>query len=311
MQEGAASREHDALLHDVRRQFGRRLVECDLDGVDDGRDRFLDGPPDLLGGGHDRLGQAGDQVPPPDLCVQLLFERPCRSERDLDLLSRALTERQAVLLLDVLDDGVVELVAADADRLAGDDAAQRDHGDLGGAAADVDDHVAGGLGDRQAGADGRGHGLFDDEGVLAGPRELCGLLHGPLLDAGDARRDADHHAGLGPSPLMHALDEVAQHLLGDLEVGDHAVLQRPDGHDVGGRAPDHALGLEPDRERTTVLEIDGDDGRLVQDNAPAPDIDESVRRAQVDCHVPAEQRREEAVGHAKRPTRPREVSPRG
>ena len=38
--------------------------------------------------------------------------------------------------------GVVELVAGDADRLGGDDAAERDDGDLGGAAADVDDHVA-------------------------------------------------------------------------------------------------------------------------------------------------------------------------
>src|SRR5439155_14779666 len=99
----------------------------------------------------------------------------------------------------------------------------------------------------------------------------------------------DHHARLGPTALVHALDEVAQHLLGDLEVGDHAVLQRPDGHDVGGRAPDHALGLEPDRERTTVLEVDGDDGRLVEDDAAAPDIDECVGRAQVNRHVAAEQ----------------------
>src|SRR5206468_11129798 len=106
-------------------------------------------------------------------------------------------------------------------------------------------------------------------------------------------------------------DEVAQHLFSDLEVGDHPILQRPDGHDVGGRATDHALGLETDRERTPVLDVDGDDGRLVEDNAAAPDIDESVRRAQVDRHVPAEQGGEEAVGHAKRPTRPREVSARG
>ena len=44
----------------------------------------------------------------------------------------------------------------------GDDAAERDHRDLGGAAADVDDHVAGRLVDRQARADRRGHRLLDD-----------------------------------------------------------------------------------------------------------------------------------------------------
>ena len=68
---------------------------------------------------------------------------------------------QVVLALDVLDDGLVHLVAADAHGLRKDDAGERDDGDLGGAAADVDDHVAGRLGDRQARADGRGHGLFD------------------------------------------------------------------------------------------------------------------------------------------------------
>ena len=101
----------------------------------------------------------------------------------LHLFGGALAEREAVLLLDELDDRVVELVAADADRLARDDAAERDDRDLGGAAADVDDHVAGRLLHGQAGADGRGHGLFDDVGRLAGAGVLGGLLHGALLDA--------------------------------------------------------------------------------------------------------------------------------
>src|ERR1044072_1777821 len=42
---------------------------------------------------------------------------------------------------------------AGADRLRGDDPAQRDDGHLGGAATDVDDHVAGRLADRKPGAD--------------------------------------------------------------------------------------------------------------------------------------------------------------
>ena len=113
--------------------------------------------------------------------------------------ARALAEGEAVLLLDELDDRVVELVAADADRLAGDDAAERDDGDLGGAAADVDDHVAGRLLHRQTGTDGRRHRLLDDVGRLAGAGVLGGLLHGALLDAGDAGRHADDHAGLRAS----------------------------------------------------------------------------------------------------------------
>ena len=65
------------------------------------------------------FGQAGDEVAAADLGVQLLLERPRRAERDLHLLGGALAEGEAVLLLDELDDRLVELVAADADRLAG------------------------------------------------------------------------------------------------------------------------------------------------------------------------------------------------
>ena len=63
---------------------------------------------------------------------------------------------------------------------------------------------------------------------LRAPGVLGRLLHRALLDAGDARRDADDHAGLRPLALVHPLDEVAEHLLADVEVGDDAVLQRAD-----------------------------------------------------------------------------------
>src|SRR6266850_7065304 len=66
------------------------------------------------------------------------------------------------------------------------DAGAADHRDVGRAAADVDDHVAGGLADGQAGADGRGNGLLDQVD-LAGTRALGGLSYRAPLDLGDAR----------------------------------------------------------------------------------------------------------------------------
>src|SRR5712675_491281 len=60
--------------------------------------------------------------------------------------------------------------------LRADDASEADHRDVGRAAADVDDHVAGGLGDGQAGADGRGNGLLDQVD-LAGARALGGFAY--------------------------------------------------------------------------------------------------------------------------------------
>jgi hypothetical protein len=61
----------------------------------------------------------------------------------------------------VAGDRLVHLVAAHAEGLGDDDAAEGDDGDLARAAADVDDHVPGRLGDWQAGADRGCHRLFD------------------------------------------------------------------------------------------------------------------------------------------------------
>src|ERR1700732_5120335 len=61
------------------------------------------------------------------------------------------------------------------------------------------------------------------------------------------RGHADDHARVRPAVLVHLLDEVAQHLLGHVEVGDDAVLQRPDRLDRAGRAAQHPLGLDADR----------------------------------------------------------------
>ena len=62
---------------------------------------------------------------------------------------------------DIGDDRLVHLVAAHPHRAAIDDAAERQHRDLGRAAADIDDHRAGRLGHRQPGADRCRHRLLD------------------------------------------------------------------------------------------------------------------------------------------------------
>ena len=102
-----------------------------------------------------------------------------------------------------------------------------------------------GSADREPGADRGGHRLLDQVRLAraGGQRRL---LDGALLDAGDARRDADDDARMREAVLVHLLDEVAEHLLGDVEVGDHAVLQRADRADRPRRAAEHPLRLEPD-----------------------------------------------------------------
>ncbi len=84
---------------------------------------------------------------------------------------------------------------------------------------------------------------------------------------------------------MHPLDEVPQHLLGHVEIGDHAVLQGPNGLDVRGRAADHPLGLGSHGKDGSGKGVDRNDGRLVQDDSASTHVDERVRRPEVDGHV--------------------------
>ena len=152
----------------------------------------------------------------------------------------------------------------------------------------------------QARTDRGGHRLLDDHGGLASAGELGGFLDGSLLDAGDARRNGDDHPGLGPLALMHLLDEVAEHLLADLEVGDDAVLERSDRLDVGRCTADHPLGLEADSQGPAVVGVDRHHGRFVEDDALTTHIDEGVGGTEVDGHVATDhstETRKQGVSH--------------
>ena len=122
-----------------------------------------------------------------------------------------------------------------------------------------------------------------------------------LLHLGDPRRHAHDHARLHLEHVVldDELEEVAQHLLGHVEVGDHAVLHRAHRDDAVGRAAEHALRLEAHALDLLRLAVDRDDGRLVQDDALALHVDERVRRAEIDGDGV---RREESTFLKERPT---------
>ena len=103
---------------------------------------------DLDGADFDGLGQARREVAAANLDGPFVVQRVGGAGLHLDLLGGALADQQVMDLAGVGDDLLVHLVAGDADGGADDDAAEGDDGDLGGAAADVDDHAAGGFHDR-------------------------------------------------------------------------------------------------------------------------------------------------------------------
>ena len=115
---------------------------------------------------------------------------------------------------------------------------------------------------------------------------VCGLLDGAALDRGDAGGHADHDPwACGKTPSVNLVDEIAKHLLCDVEIGDDTVSQRPNRLDVRRGPPDHSLGSHPYFERSVVVGIDGDHRRLVEDDPLPADKHQRVRGAEVNRHV--------------------------
>ena len=185
------------------------------------------------------------------------------------------------------EDCLIELVAGNTNGLGNDDTAHGDNGDLGGTAADVNDHGTGGLLDGQVGADGGGHGLLDQISLTSAGLDR-GLKDGALLDRRDAGGDAHDDARTrGPriALLGRLVDKVAKHCLGNIEVGDNAVLEGTNGHDVAGGTAEHALGLDADRQNALIVFVDGDDGGLADDDTLAAHGDKRVGGAEVDGKI--------------------------
>ena len=137
----------------------------------------------------------------------------------------------------------------------------------------------------KTGADGRDHGLLD-EIDFAGLGAIGRVFDGALFHLGNLRGHADDDAGMHQHlAVVRLLDEVVEHLLGDFEVGDDAVLHGLDGHDVAGRAAEHVLGFFADGFDFAGVLVDGDDGGLVDDDAFAGREDEGVGGAEVDGQV--------------------------
>ena len=75
---------------------------------------------------------------------------------------------------------------------------------------------------------------------------------------------------------MDLLYEVAEHLLADLEIGDHSILEGTDGLDVAGGTSDHALGVGSDSQYGAVEAVDGHHRRVVEDHSFTADVDQRV-----------------------------------
>jgi hypothetical protein len=90
------------------------------------------------------------------------------------------------------------------------------------------------------------------------------------------------------------VDEMLQHLFGDSEICDHAVLQWADGGDVAGGTSQHQLGLGAHggdalgTTRATVL-ANRHYGRLVQNDPLATHVNQCVGSSKINREVVGKQ----------------------
>ena len=91
---------------------------------------------------------------------------------------------------------------------------------------------------------------------------------------------------------MDAQDELTEHGLRGVEVGDHAGLQRPDHLDVLRRAAEHLAGFLSRADQRALLQVDRDVRGLREDDAPAAEEDQGVGRPEIDPEVVADRRAE-------------------
>ena len=78
-----------------------------------------------------------------------------------------------------------------------------------------------------------------------------------------------------------------EHHLDGIEIGNYAVFEGADGDDAFRRFADHRLAFDADREGALGFGIDRDDGRLRDNDALAPNVNERIGGAEVDPEVTA------------------------
>ena len=78
------------------------------------------------------------------------------------------------------------------------------------------------------------------------------------------------------------LEEIAQHLFGDVEIGDHAILEWPNGGNPLGGAAEHPFRFEANPFYAAGRLLDRDDGGFVEHDPFTFDIYQRIRGAEVD-----------------------------
>ena len=169
-------------------------------------------------------------------------------------------------LLEIDADRITDLITGDAHGFTQHRATEAQHRHLGCATANVDDHRADGFRHRKARTNGGCHWFIDEMHFPCTGHAR--FAHGATLNAGHTTGDADDQTRRhNPTSFIAFGDEGLEHLLSCIEVGDHPIPQRPHGTNIPGGPAQHQLRLITNCKWCPALDIQRNNGRLLQDDA--------------------------------------------
>ena len=224
---------------DVRDEIGWRVLKAGDHCIHNDLNGFLGCRPHIDLSHLDRPWEAGFYISAADLHVQVIDDWKRSTETILQRIGADSADGQAVMGLKMTDDRLVHMVATDLHAPAVDDAAQRNHRDLGVSGADINHHLATGLGHWQTGSGCCSEGLLDQVNRPRA-RSLSEFPDCPTLHLGGPIRDAHRHTGPDPQPSsldVHHL--MTEQRFSHIEFCDQAVPNRSNHPHISRRPPQH------------------------------------------------------------------------
>ncbi|BBG30883.1 homoserine acetyltransferase [Zymobacter palmae] len=284
-QQCAAAGQHQTAFSDIGRQFGRRLLQGALHSHYNCSQRFLQRIKNLVRIQREATRYTFSQVATTHVNLAQLGPWIGTADLFLDAFGSGFTDQAAIMTTHIGSDGFVETVTAHTHGFRIDDTGQRNDRDFGRTTTDIHHHRPLRFFDLQAGTDSSSHRFFNQEHFTRTSAFSGFLDRTPFHLSGHAGH-ADQHtrAGLDEGTFMYLTNEMLQHLFGNGEVSNDAVLHRPNRRDVTGCTPQHAFGIQTDG--CNGLHIagltDGHYGGLVENDISTANINQGIGRAQVD-----------------------------
>src|SRR3989338_462412 len=283
----ATTHQDNAFVHHVGKYFRWSGLEHFFSRVDQNLYRRCERLANV-GVGHDDLArESGQKIAPADGGFKRRFRFRRGTNGNFDVLRSPLPDQYLEFIANIGNDVAVETITRNFEILRIDDTAERYHGNIGSASADIYHHRTDRIHHGKANAYRRGHWFLNDKHFACSGIHRR-IAHRARFNIRNGRRHADDDTRTASflRQLLRLINEVREHLFRYLKVRDHSVNQAANGNDMPRRAPEHLLRVCTHRDDAIGLLVKGDNGRLIDDDSVVAKIHKGIRGPQVYADIP-------------------------